>query len=205
MNSNSIRAILFDFGGVLAEEGFRNGLLALAAEQQLDIEGMPKAGMHAVYDSGFVLGRGTAHDFWDLLRQRIGLTGADEELTNRILEGFILRPWVLDLVRRLREEGYITGILSDQTHWLDMLDERNHFSTAFDRIFNSYYLHKGKRDPTIFTDVAVALGVSPTAILFVDDDANNVARARNSGMQAIQYIEKEAFILELESVLQERG
>ncbi|HID48433.1 MAG TPA: hydrolase, partial [Chromatiales bacterium] len=50
-----VKAILFDFGGVLAEEGFRNGLMALAREQGLDVYGMPRAAMQAVYDSGFVL------------------------------------------------------------------------------------------------------------------------------------------------------
>ena len=30
-----IRAILFDFGGVLAEEGFSHGLVSLAEEQRL--------------------------------------------------------------------------------------------------------------------------------------------------------------------------
>jgi hypothetical protein len=32
MKKTAIRTILFDFGGVLAEEGFRDGLVALAAE-----------------------------------------------------------------------------------------------------------------------------------------------------------------------------
>jgi putative hydrolase of the HAD superfamily len=63
MNNNIIRAVLFDFGGVLAEEGFRNGLQSLAKEQGLDVKALPKAGMHAVYDSGFVLGRATVTDF----------------------------------------------------------------------------------------------------------------------------------------------
>lgn len=68
-----IKAILFDYGGVLAEEGFRNGLLGLAKEQGLDIAAMPAAAMHAVYDSGFVLGTGRAEDFWAWLRERTGL------------------------------------------------------------------------------------------------------------------------------------
>ena len=45
----SIKAVLFDYGGVLAEEGFRNGLLDMAREQNLDIESMPNDAMQAVY------------------------------------------------------------------------------------------------------------------------------------------------------------
>ncbi len=196
-----IRAILFDFGGVLAEEGFRDGLTALATEQRLDVEEMPKAGMHAVYESGFVLGRGTASDFWKLLRQRTGLIGEDDYLTNRILDGFIIRPWMIEQVRHLHSQGYITGILSDQTHWLDFFTDKYHLREVFDRIYNSYYLGKGKRDTTLFSDVAEDLNLSPTQIVFIDDDVSNVLRARQAGMYAFQYIGRDSFITELQRVL----
>ncbi|MGD8742221.1 MAG: HAD family phosphatase [Granulosicoccaceae bacterium] len=194
MHKHSIKAILFDFGGVLAEEGFRNGLMALAREQGLDAEAMPVTAMHAVYDSGFVLGQGTAEDFWALLRARTGLRGEDTALTRRILDGFVIRPWMIEYVRALRAQGYITGILSDQTHWLDWLDDKYHFSDAFDHIFNSYYLGKGKREPGLFKDVAATLTLPPSALLFVDDDAGNVARARKAGLQAIHYENRKDFI-----------
>jgi len=193
MKTKPVRALLFDFGGVLAEEGFRNGLLALAKEQGLDVDAMPKAGMRAVYDSGFVTGRGTAADFWALLRQRTGLTGDDTVLTEKILSGFVIRPWMIDIVRQLRTQGYVTGILSDQTHWLDSLDARVHFYAAFDRVYNSYYLGKGKQDPTLFADVAADLGLPPSMILFVDDDAGNVERARSAGFQTVHFVDPQVF------------
>lgn len=201
MSKNRIRSILFDFGGVLAEEGFRDGLLALAKEQKLNIEQMPAQAMHAVYDSGFVLGHGTAADFWALLRERSGLKGEDTALSKRILDGFIIRPWMLELVKKLHEDAYITGILSDQTHWLDKLDQHYHFYPVFDHIYNSYYLGKGKQDVSLFTDVASDLKLKPGEILFIDDDAANVARAQRAGMQTIHYLDRESFTAALESML----
>jgi len=151
------QAVLFDFGGVLAEEGFSDGLEAMAVEQGLGGRDMSAAGAQAVYDSGFVLGTGTEADFWSLLRSRTGLHGEDAVLTARILDGFVLRPWMLELVERLRAQGYVTGILSDQTDWLDRLNRRYHFYRLFDRVYNSYYLGKGKRDASLFTDVLAYL------------------------------------------------
>lgn len=200
MTGKAIDAVLFDYGGVLAEEGFRNGLVTLAKEQGLDTEAMLKEGMIAVYDSGFVLGRGTASDFWALLRKRTGLVGNNDELSKRILSGFVIRPWMIELVGQLRNQGYITGILSDQTYWLDTLNERDHFFDAFDRVYNSYYMGKGKQDPSLFDDVAADLSISSSMILFVDDDAGNVTRARDTGMQAIQFVEKQGFISELKQL-----
>lgn len=200
MTSEAIRAVLFDFGGVLAEEGFRNGLAALAEEQGLDTAALPYEGMRAVYDSGFVLGRGTAADFWALLCERTGLRGDDARLTERILSGFVVRPWMIEMVRQLRAGGYVTGILSDQTHWLDTLDAEYHFFDAFDRIYNSYYLGKGKQDQGLFADVAADLGMPCSAVLFVDDDTSNVERARGAGLQAIHYVDQASFRAEMQNL-----
>ena len=197
---SEISTVLFDYGGVLAEEGFHNGLVALAKEQGLDVAAMPTEGMKAVYDSGFVVGRGTAADFWKLMRERTGLVGDDAVLTERILSGFVIRSWMIELVRECHKQGYVTGILSDQTHWLDELNERDHFYNVFDHIFNSYTQGKGKQDPSLFNDVAIELGLPLSGILFVDDNAGNVNRAREVGMQALQYVDKESFIQQLKQL-----
>jgi putative hydrolase of the HAD superfamily len=192
------RAVLFDFGGVLAEEGFSEGLEALRGEQHLPVADMTQAGMHAVYDSGYVTGQGTEADFWNLLRERTGLRGDDAALTKNILDGFVVRPWMLELVQRLRSLGYLTGILSDQTDWLDRLDAGQHFYRCFDRVYNSYRLGKGKQDPSVFSDVAADLGVAPQQILFIDDNEHNVERARSAGMHAIHYRDRKGFLDELD-------
>lgn len=197
---SKISTVLFDYGGVLAEEGFHNGLVALAKKQGLDVAAMPKEAMKAVYDSGFVLGQGTATDFWRLMRERSDLAGDDAVLTEYILSGFVIRPWMIELVRECHKQGYITGILSDQTYWLDELNERDHFYNAFDHIFNSYTRGKGKQDPSLFNDVAKELELPLSEILFVDDNAGNVNRAREVGMQALQYVDKESFIQQLKQL-----
>jgi hypothetical protein len=67
---SQVRAVLFDFGGVLADEGFRKGLHAIADDQDLDADEVTALGMDCVYESGSVLGKGTAADFWTLMRAR---------------------------------------------------------------------------------------------------------------------------------------
>ena len=195
---SSSRRVLFDFGGVLAEEGFSEGLEAIGREQRLPVADMTQAGMHAVYDSGYVTGQGTEADFWALLRERTGLRGDDAVLTKTILDGFVVRPWILALVQRLRSLGYVTGILSDQTDWLDRLDASLHFYRCFDRVYNSYRLGKGKRDPSVFSDVAADLGLPPSQILFIDDNDQNVERARSAGMHAVHYRDRARFLDELD-------
>jgi len=190
-SSRTIRAVLFDFGGVLAEEGFRDGLFALAKAQGLNPDEVHRIGLDTVYDSGYVLGRGSEVDFWALMRQRAGIRGDDEELSREILSRFILRPLMLDAVRKLRARGIITAILSDQTGWLERLDASLHFFREFDRVFNSYRTGKGKRDPSFFDDVVNELKIAPHEALFIDDMPGNIERARSRGLQALLFEDEE--------------
>jgi len=193
--------VLFDYGGVIAEEGFQNGLRAMSHEQGIDVNTMMNVARSAVYDSGFILGWGTEEQFWNWMREGSGLQGSDTELTKRILDGFILRDWMIDLVQQLKAQGYITGILSDQSHWLDWLNERDQFFRFFDPVFNSYHMGKGKRDPGLFYELSEQLVLSPSEILLVDDMKSNVERAQAAGWQAIHYVDKEDFMVRINTLL----
>ena len=193
MSNQSIKAVLLDYGGVIAEEGFRNELVVMAREQGLDPDTMLGVARREVYESGFVLGWGTEEAFWASMRAGAGLRGSDAELTKRVLDAFVLRPWIIERVRQWRGQGYVTGILSDQMHWLDWLNERDHFFQYFDHVFNSYHLGKGKRDPALFYDIAARLALAPDEILFVDDLMSNVERAQAAGWQAIHYTDRASF------------
>lgn len=201
----AVRAVLFDFGGVLAEEGFREGLFTIANSQGLDPEEVHRIGLDAVYDSGYVLGRGSEADFWALMRQRTGIAGGDRELSGEILSRFVLRPRMLDEVRKLRKSGFITAILSDQTDWLERLDARLGFFREFDRVFNSYRTGKGKRDTRSFDDAVKELGIEPGEALFIDDMPGNVERARSRGLQAYLFDDEERCVAFLEALRKPAG
>ena len=199
---SSIHAILFDYGGVIADEGFYDGLGVIANKQGLDHEHLHKMGMDAVFESGFVLGKGTEAEFWDLLRKKSGITGSDNELRNEILPRFRLRPWMIDTIRDLRRQGYIVALLSDQVDWLDWLDAEQDFLKEFNHLFVSNRMGKGKRDPSLFDDVVNKLGLRPEQALFIDDANGNIERAASRGLKVIRYTDRKSFESELESLLQ---
>ncbi len=182
-----IRAVLLDFGGVVAEEGFRAGLAEVAAQQGFDPRWLIGEAVDAIYDSGYVTGTGSEAAFWSLLRHRTGLRGDDRFLRDMILDRFRIRAWIPPLIHSLRQCGCIVGLLTDHTDWLDTLERRDGFLAMFDRVFNSYRLGKGKRDPSLFSDVTRALRLPPQQVLFVDDDAGHVERAAGRGLRAIRY------------------
>jgi HAD superfamily hydrolase (TIGR01509 family) len=192
--THNIKAVLFDFGGVLSEEGFREGLTAIGRAARLSPEAFFETAAAAVYDSEYVLGKADEGAYWGMVRQRTGIKGSDAQFRREILERFRLRPWMLEIVRRLRDRGYIVGILSDQSQWLDELDERDDFFKEFHEIFNSYHLGKGKKDPSLFPEIAAKLGVKGSEILFIDDNEGNVERAGTQGWNTILYRNREDFL-----------
>lgn len=196
-----IKAILLDFGGVIAEEGFKKGLQAIGEKQK--VEGLFETADRLIYEDGYVMGLCDERKFWQDLRDITGIEGTDAEFRREVLEKFNLRPEVLEAVDKARGKDIITAILSDQTNWLDEINERTPFFHHFDRVFNSFRMHKGKRDPTVFGDVCRELRVSPGEALFVDDKAANVGRAEASGMRAILFRDAGSFMEELGLILKE--
>lgn len=192
----TVSVILFDFGGVLAEEGFREGLRAIGRRGGVDPEKVFSLGQKVVHETGYVLGKGDEASFWRALRAAAGVTGSDESLRDEILSRFVLRDWMLDLVRRLKGRVRL-GILSDQTDWLDRLNERDGFFRHFDVVFNSYHMGTGKHDPAHFVDVLERLRVRGPQVLFIDDSEGHCRRARQAGMEVIHYEERDAFFRDL--------
>lgn len=178
-----IKLILFDFGGVLAEEGYREGLFAIARNNGLEPEQFFHTVTDIIYGCGFVTGTEKESVFWQLVRDQTGITGTDESLRNEILDRFILRPRMMEIVRQLTIQGMRTAILSDQTLWLDELDDKYDFFKEFEAVYNSFHLGKTKRDSATFTETAQKMRVHPSDILFVDDNEGNIARAAQQGMQ----------------------
>ncbi len=196
-----IKAILFDFGGVLAEEGFKNGLQAIARRQGLDPDHFFALARDLVYSTGYVTGQADERAYWKALREEAGFETEDAELRQEILDRFILRPELIAMVQDLRKRGFVVGILSDQTDWLEELDQKYHFLRYFDPVFNSFRLHKGKNDPSLFLDVSKILGIDPEEILFVDDNSENIKRASSKGWRTILFRDPEGLKEELGNFL----
>ncbi len=196
-----ICAILFDFGGVIAEEGFHEGLKAIARDQGLNPQRLRRLGMEAVYDSGYVIGRGSEEDFWRLLRKRSGIAGSDASLRHELLSRFTVRTWAIELVRQLRGRGYQTALLSDQTNWLEELDSRQGFLKEFDRVFVSYRLGKGKRDATLFDVVMESLGLKAEQAIFIDDAPENIETANSRGLRGLLFTDRTTLETTLWSLL----
>lgn len=192
-----VSTVLFDYGGVLAEEGFRDGLKQIARLNGIDEDIFYKTAEDAIHSSGYLTGRAPESVYWELLRKTTGIRGDDQSFRKEILSRFTLRIWMIDLVGRIRDCGARVGILSDQTNWLEEINTRDDFFHRFDYIFNSYYMGKGKREPSHFDDILQRVNTAASSVLFIDDNPGNCARAEQKGWKVIHYRSRDQFLEEL--------
>ena len=187
------KAVIFDFGGVLAEEGFKNGVKAIGMKNGLDPEAFFQTAEELIYETGYVTGTCPEHHYWSALRDKTCIIGSDEDLRKEILQRFILRPEMIQQADKIKSSGHVLAILSDQTNWLDEINKERPFYNHFGFIFNSYKMKKSKRDPSLFRDVCSLIGLKPGEVLFVDDNGENIKRALREGLEVIHYTDKAEF------------
>ena len=182
-----IKTILFDFGGVLAEEGFLEGLQRIGKNNGLDPDTFFSVADSLIYETGYLTGLSDEAAFWSAVRKRTGIGGADTELRREILERFVLRPEMIATVDCLRAGGIRVAMLSDQTNWLEEIDGKTGLFKHFDRVLNSFLTHKSKRESSTFSDACRELGITPEEALFIDDNLHHINRAKSTGLAAIHF------------------
>jgi len=94
----------------------------------------------------------------------------------------------LAVVRALRQRGYGVHLGTNQeryraAHMREVLG----YDGLFDVSCYSWELGAAKPDLAFFTEAARRIGAKPAAILFIDDNAENVAAARAAGLSAEQW------------------
>jgi putative hydrolase of the HAD superfamily len=193
MEGCAAKAVFFDFGGVVAEEGFMTWLADMAEARGLAPGAVVEAGVCAMWASGFVLGKGGEADFLREFRAATGISLTAGEVRHEVFRRFVIRPFMLACADRLRAAGIGAAILSDQTFWLDELDREHAFFRHFDMVFNSYHHGISKQDAAFFELAMDRMGVSPGQSIFIDDNSGNVSRAASLGIAAVHYTGRERF------------
>lgn len=195
-----IKLALFDFGGVIAEEGFKQGLLSIGKANKIDPQIFYSSVVSIIAECGYLTGETDEKTFWQEVRKKFTLCGTNEDLRGQIFLRFTLRDWMLETVEQLRNQNIITAILSDQTNWLDLLNYRDDFFKYFDRIFNSFYLKQSKHNGgEIYDTVLKEMGISAKSALFIDDNKNNIKKAKERGLYTILFTDRKSFEVKFSS------
>jgi epoxide hydrolase-like predicted phosphatase len=197
-----VKAVLFDFGGVLvqtrSQEFRRKWELALGLDEgQLS---------RLVFDSkeAILATMGTLPEsaIWEHIVEVLQLD--DEKLEQLKVDFWKNDELDLTLVQYLKSlrPNYRTGILSNA--WSNarrLFEESFHLSEAVDEIIISAEVGLAKPDVRIYQLAAYKLGVQPEEAVFVDDMPANVVGANQAGMRGIRYTGTPALLETLSHLL----
>jgi len=199
----AIRAVIFDFGGVLGLPQDRARVATMASFCRLSIEGFQSA--YARNRSELDRGTLSAEEYWSRILESAGVV-ADTDLIERIeredsLGWTGINQAVVDWGAELRAAGYLTAILSNMPatklsfmRATGSFDWINEFRPA---VFSSDYLLV-KPEPEIYRLCLEKLAVDPVTCIFLDDVLQNVEAARALGIHALLFRSPAADAAELE-------
>jgi epoxide hydrolase-like predicted phosphatase len=121
------------------------------------------------------------------------------QLIERMFAGSHPEQGMLDAVRRARQAGVRTGLISNS--WGTRRYDREELAELFDGIVISGEEGMRKPTPEIYALGAKRIGLEPKACVFVDDLPFNLAPASELGMATVHHTSSEQTISELERLL----
>ena len=209
--STDLRALVVDWGGVLTGS-VDSGIQKFLDRETFDLRAYAEVMGRWFGDIGRVearlnpihaLERGelTAPDFEQRLAAEMsaitGITYDPTGLIQRMFEHFGHAHEMYALVRRAKEQGIATGLLSNS--WGNDYP-RDMWQDMFDVVVISGEVGLRKPEPEIFQLTTQRLGLLPEQCVFVDDLKHNVAAAAALGWVGVHHVSYEQTAAELEAL-----
>ncbi len=195
----SIRAVIFDFGGVLVRT--EDASARRKWEQQL---GLPPGELEQlVFASELaqrsMIGQATQRDVWSYIAMRYGLDDATlQQMRRDFWSGDRLDERLVQFLPSLRPR-YKTAILSNA--WPGarrMFTEHFQLHEAVDAFIISSEEGIAKPHPRIYQIALQRLDVRPHEAIFVDDFPENIAGAQQLGIIAVLFRDTHQVIAEVQ-------
>jgi putative hydrolase of the HAD superfamily len=196
-------ALIFDLGNVLAFfdyaracefYGHRAGVSGPEFLQRLRDRGFNT--LVQAYEVGAI----SSDEFTKSVGKLAELDLCPEEFAAAWADIFWLNEPVADLVKSLKARGY-TLVLGSNTNPIHATHFRRVFREVladFDQLVLSFEIGHIKPTAGFYRACAQAAGVEPGECVFIDDLAENVAGAREAGLQAVHFRHVEALLIDLE-------
>jgi len=197
---SKIRAVIFDWGGVLIENP-TEGILRYCRE----VLGIGTGCMLAAYRKlipYFQEGKISEEEFWKGVRRRTGAKG--ERPASLWLEAFehsyVEKKDVFAVAHSIHGRGFRTGILSNTEKSARPVMDRDSYR-IFDPIVLSWEVGSAKPQRRIFEVLIETLHLNPHEVLLIDDVAANITAAKDLGLQGLLFTDAETLRSDLADLL----
>ena len=196
----NFKAIGFDYGGVIAgisgPEFNRRISILLGIEQ--------KTFQDVYFKFNYLLNNNilSRQEFWKKIAEELGVPEKYNNVIKFIeaLPHHELNEQVINLVGRLRINGYKVGLLSNNDIETANKFKENGLSEHFDAVVVSAEVGYSKPHFKAFEILTERLGVKAKELIYIDDSEKSLINAEEIGFQPILFSDYESLLLNLRSL-----
>ncbi len=189
-----IKAIIFDWGGVLIDNPAEEMMKYCAKELNVDLWLMKNVG--SKYENDFQKGLIEENIMWKKICDEMKVKTPETKSLWKEGVGkvFTDRKEIFELAKTLRKKGYKIGFLSNteipsMEYFID-----NGYEKYFDATVFSCHEKTIKPEEKIYRIALEKLGTKPEQTIFIDDKIQYVDGAKRVGIKGILYLNKAQLI-----------
>lgn len=197
----TIRAVFFDFGGVIVRTEYQAPRQKLAERFGMDYEDIEKIVFGSPSAARASVGEVSEEEHWQNVMKVLKLPAAEyPRVRDEFFAGDVIDRNILNLLRSIKPK-YKTGLISNAWSGLRAYIEREKFDDAFHHMVISAEVKAVKPDPKIYRIALERLQVKPNEAIFVDDLIENIEACEKLGMKGIHFRNPEDALGQLKKML----
>lgn len=186
MQLSTIRAVLFDFDGVLTNDKTGSLTTTRYLSQRTGIDLSTVQAAFRRFNNDLTLGRTTHATVWEDICTDLG-QAVGRHLLEEAFESTPMNERMLAIARELRSR-YAVGIVTDnKKDRIDALRRLHDLPRLFDPIVVSSEVGLGKDDPGIFLVALKLLRAMPEECIFIDNNPDNLMAPKAIGIKTIYF------------------
>ena len=190
----SIKAVVFDYGGVISFQPEQEKMECLAAHAGAELEKFEPLlwSMRGEYDRGNI----SAREYYTMVLKDLGISIDDKNLDELIRMDYDnwknINQNTVELMEEVKRAGYKLGILSNMPHDFLLWARKNvpAFSLPHVSIF-SCEVNLIKPEEEIYRKLLFLADVKGEELVFFDDRSENITSAEQLGIKALLWKDPE--------------
>lgn len=197
----SIRAVFFDFGGVIQRTEFQAPRQHLAQRFGMEYDDIDNIVFNSPTAKQATIGAVSVEEHWRAVARRLKVKNSEiKAIEDEFFGGDVVDWEIVEFLRSLRPR-FKTGLISNA--WSDMREYlvRMNIADAFDHLVISAEVGMAKPEMQIYRLALEQAGVKANEAVFVDDVSANIEACEQVGMQGILFKDPQAAMSQLKQTL----
>ena len=197
----SIKAVIFDLGGVILRTEYQAPRQHLAESFGMDYEDIDKIVFGSPSAARASVGEITEKEHWLNVMKMLKQPASEfERIREEFFAGDMIDHTLVEFIRSLRGK-YKTCLISNAFDDLREYIVREKFDDAFDHMVISAEVKVAKPEARIYHMALEQLGVSPNEAIFVDDFIENIEACEKLGIHGVHFKDTKTAIQQVKELL----